>query len=380
MLARFLAPTSPQILPVPGLPAGPLAHGLVAAWDFTAGSLTDLIRGLTLTRATNGVFAVANGGQGLYATATGKSASVVCPAYLKLAHPFTIVVRVGLGSNLENEGCVFGVTYDTALNDDDNPSYSLQTISALRNVWVSWRTAAAGNGDVSLGEITSHSSLRTVGIGARFTAVDRAGFYDGVLAGRVSAGYTDPAYTADAELRFGDSNDTLLEYALIYNRALSNAELAELTGPNPWGWKGYRSHPAFWQPDTSEVAPEIAQSFGPLVWVEWEGSDDTIRVWAPVDLPDPSTYYHGYKAPKLLSAGRVVRALSDEQGEYQGQTFEVTVSDVDGDLRTLLGLTDGRRHLLNTRMVMRMISQDDWRARRVPRTVAIGQVRNYRLH
>lgn len=130
----------------------------------------------------------------------------------------------------------------------------------------------------------------------------------------------------------------------------------------------------------NEVAPEIAQSFGPLVWVEWEGSDDTIRVWAPVDLPDPSTYYHGYKAPKLLSAGRVVRALSDEQGEYQGQTFEITVQDTDRDLRTLLGLSDGRRHLLNTRMVMRMISQADWRARRVPRTVAIGQVRNYRLH
>ena len=139
----------------------------------------------------------------------------------------------------------------------------------------------------------------------------------------------------------------------------------------------YGSGPAA---NTVEVIPEVGQSFGPLVWVEWDGSDGTVRVWAPVDLPDPATYYHGYKSPRLLSAGRVVRALSDEQGEYQGQTFDVTVDDTARDLRTLLGASDGRRHFLNTRGVMRMISQDDWRAKRVPRTVAIGQARNYRLH
>ncbi len=129
-----------------------------------------------------------------------------------------------------------------------------------------------------------------------------------------------------------------------------------------------------------EVEPEIGESFGPLVWVEWGGSDDVIRVWAPVDLPDPETYYHGYKAPLLLVAGRVVRALSDEQGEYQGQVFDVTVDDTARDLRTLLGASDNTRHLLNTRGVMRMISQADWRLKLTPRTVAIGQVRNYRLH
>lgn len=132
--------------------------------------------------------------------------------------------------------------------------------------------------------------------------------------------------------------------------------------------------------ENTEVTVEPGQSFGPLVWDEWEGSDGTVRVWAPVDLPDPAGYYHGYKSPKLLIAGRVVRALSDEQGEYQGQTFESTVKDIDRDLRTLLGRTDERRHFLNTRIVRRMISQDDWRLKLVPRTVAIGMVRNYRLH
>jgi hypothetical protein len=137
----------------------------------------------------------------------------------------------------------------------------------------------------------------------------------------------------------------------------------------------------YYQPlETDEATPEIGQSFGPLVWVEWESTDGTTRVWAPVDLPDPDGYYHGYKSPKLIMAGRVVRALSDEQGEYQGQTFDVTISDQDRDIRTLLGRTDDRRHLLNSRMVMRMISEADWRAKLTPRTVAIGQVRNYRLH
>lgn len=130
----------------------------------------------------------------------------------------------------------------------------------------------------------------------------------------------------------------------------------------------------------TEVEPEVGQSFGPLVWDEWEATDGTTRVWAPVDLPDPASYYFGYKPPKLLRAGKVVRALSDEQGEYQGQTFESTVIDIDRDLRTLLGQTDDRRHFLNTRIVRRMISEDDWRLKKIPRTVAIGLVRNYRLH
>ncbi len=133
-------------------------------------------------------------------------------------------------------------------------------------------------------------------------------------------------------------------------------------------------------PNPVEVEPETGDSFGPLVWVEWGGSDDVIRVWAPVDLPDPDTYYHGYKAPLLLLAGRVVRALSDEQGEYQGQVFDATIDDTGRDIRTLLGASDNTRHLLNTRGVMRMISQADWRLKLTPRTVAIGLVRNYRLH
>lgn len=383
MLARFLTPTSPQALRVPGLPSGPLAHGLIAAWDFSTGSLTDLMRGVRLAMSGIGAFRCGEGAQGLGVTAGTDfpAASVLCPAHLKLTLPFTLVFHGSIGAATENGGLIFGVTYDTGVNGEANASFSIRTASALRNIWTEIRQgASAPSGDMALGNLNAYGATRVSTVAVRFTATDRTAYWNGRFADRTTGAYSSPSYTSDAEVRVVDCADATCEYALLYNRGLTNDEMAELTGENPWGWKGYGSNPGFWQSDYSEVEPEIGQSFGPLVWVEWEGSDDTIRVWAPVDLPDPSTYYHGYKAPKLLGAGRVVRALSDEQGEYQGQTFEITINDTNRDIRTLLGVSDNRRHLLNTRLVMRMISQADWRARRVPRTVAIGKLRNYRLH
>lgn len=128
-----------------------------------------------------------------------------------------------------------------------------------------------------------------------------------------------------------------------------------------------------------EFAPEIATSFGPLVWVEWTGPDGSLPVWAPVDLPDPSTYYRGFKEAKILVAGVVQRSLSDESGELQNQRFDVELDDSDLTLRTLLGQSDARRHLINTPLVMRMINDEDRRLLKRPRTVAIGVVREYRL-
>ena len=375
--------STPQQLHVPGLPVGPLAHGLVAAWDFTTGSLTDLMRGVRLTMSAIGAFNCSDGAQGLGLTAGTDfpAASVLCPSHLKLTLPFSLVFHGSIGAATENGGMIFGVTYDTGVNGEVNPSFDIRTASALRNIWVEIREGTGTPvGDITLGNLNEYGATRVSTVAVRFTATSRTAYWNGRLAGRTTGTFSTPAYTSDAEVRVVDCADATCEYALLYNRGLTNDEMAELTGENPWGWKGYGVNPGFWQAGTTEVAPEIAQSFGPLVWVEWEGSDDTIRVWAPVDLPDPSTYYQGYKSPHLLSAGKVVRALSDEQGEYQGQTFEITVNDTNRDIRTLLGVSDNRRHLLNTRLVMRMISQADWRLRRVPRTVAIGKLRNYRLH
>lgn len=130
-----------------------------------------------------------------------------------------------------------------------------------------------------------------------------------------------------------------------------------------------------------EMEPVITpgESFGPLVWAEFAGPDDATHVWAPVDLPDPSTYYHGFKSAKILGFGPVARALSDENGDYESQRFEVTLSDIDRTIRTWLG-TDATRLLVNKLLVLRMISDTGRRALERPRTVAIGLVRTYRLH
>lgn len=123
---------------------------------------------------------------------------------------------------------------------------------------------------------------------------------------------------------------------------------------------------------------EPGQSFGPLVWVEVLGPDGTTRAYAPVTLPDPSTYYYGYKPPELLNVGRVARALSDEQGQYESQRFATTLDDVRRQWRVWLGET-ATRLILNKRVVLRMISEPAWRAKLRPRTVAIGLIRDYRL-
>lgn len=130
--------------------------------------------------------------------------------------------------------------------------------------------------------------------------------------------------------------------------------------------------------DPIEEVFEPGQSFGPLVWVEVVGPDDEVYVSAPVTLADPATYYHGYKAPKLLSVGRIARALSDELGQYESQRFSVSLDDMDRQWRSWLGDLDTRL-ILNKRVTVRMISETAWRQKLRPRTVALGLIRDYRL-
>ena len=132
-------------------------------------------------------------------------------------------------------------------------------------------------------------------------------------------------------------------------------------------------------PTYTEEHFEVGDTFGPLIWAELAEPGGTTYVAAPVDLPDPASYYHGYKAPTLLGAGRMRRALSDDEGQYEAQRFTVTVDDTARRWRTYLGARDVTRLLLNRRVVCRMISDDGRRALQRPRTVAIGLVRGYTL-
>lgn len=132
-------------------------------------------------------------------------------------------------------------------------------------------------------------------------------------------------------------------------------------------------------PDPAEDTFESGQSLGPLIWVEVTGPDAVTRGYAPVDLPDPASYYRGWKPAEMIAAGRMVRALSDESGQYEAQRFSVTLTDAASrQWRTWLGAT-ATRNLLNRLVVARMISVDAWRQKLRPRTVAVGLVRDYRL-
>lgn len=124
-----------------------------------------------------------------------------------------------------------------------------------------------------------------------------------------------------------------------------------------------------------EYTPE--GSFGSLYWVEFSSPDGTTKVMAPVLLPDPSTYYGGLKEPKLLQELRVSRQLSDEKGQFTSQRFTVQFDDSDRYMRILLG-NEATRVIVDRRVALRLIGIEEWRARLVPRTLALGLIRSYK--
>lgn len=103
---------------------------------------------------------------------------------------------------------------------------------------------------------------------------------------------------------------------------------------------------------------------------------NTQHTWAKIALPDPASYYGGYKEPRLLSVGAIKRALSDRLGNFETASFDFLVSDHDRLIRgKLAGLTS--RWLQNKVVIARMISDVDRRALLIPRTVAIGRIRDF---
>lgn len=103
---------------------------------------------------------------------------------------------------------------------------------------------------------------------------------------------------------------------------------------------------------------------------------NTIHSWAKIALPDPSTYYGGYKEPRLLTIGPIQRALSDRRGNFETASFDFTISDHDRLIRgKLAGLTS--KWLTNKTVIARMISDEDRRALLVPRIVGIGKIRDF---
>jgi hypothetical protein len=94
--------------------------------------------------------------------------------------------------------------------------------------------------------------------------------------------------------------------------------------------------------------------------------------WSDRPLPDPSTYHRGWKEPRVLQWGRIRRALSGFNGEYETSDLTITLTDTDYLLRIL----DDEDDLVNGQIVVRMITDEGRRALQVPRVVYRGLVRD----
>jgi hypothetical protein len=118
-----------------------------------------------------------------------------------------------------------------------------------------------------------------------------------------------------------------------------------------------------------------------LTWAEWthvstSGTPNTY-LWAPVDLIDDADYYGGYKEARILSYGRIRRALSDDRGQFETAQFSIIMSDTDRLIRGLLASANSK-YFLNRMIVLRMIDDYNRRLEAVPRTIARGILRNYK--
>lgn len=114
-----------------------------------------------------------------------------------------------------------------------------------------------------------------------------------------------------------------------------------------------------------------------LTWVEVTTRDAALYVWSKVALPDPSTYFGGYKEDRVLRWGVLSRALSDRDGQFEAADFDWVVSDTDRLLRTLLS-QDTTKYFKNSPVVVRMIDDPNRRLLKIPRTVIRGYVSDYR--
>jgi len=119
----------------------------------------------------------------------------------------------------------------------------------------------------------------------------------------------------------------------------------------------------------------------PLSWVELAlertdaGTD--YFVWSKIDLPDPASYYFGYKQGRVLKWGQIIRALSDDRGQYEASRFSWTVIDTDRLVRGLMNV-EATRYIFNRQVAIRMISDAYRRLLGTPRLIARGVIRDYK--
>lgn len=114
-----------------------------------------------------------------------------------------------------------------------------------------------------------------------------------------------------------------------------------------------------------------------LTWVEFTDSADIRNVWSLQALTDASAYFGGFKEPRVIEMGALVRALSDINGTYQGADFSLVLSDSDRIVRGKLKAAS-TKFFLNRSLVVRMIDDISRRASLEPRTIMRGLVADYK--
>ena len=124
------------------------------------------------------------------------------------------------------------------------------------------------------------------------------------------------------------------------------------------------------------AAPVLESSDVGLAWVEFTDQLGNLHVWSKTPLPDPGTYYGGYKEERMDRYGALRFQLSDRTGRFVGQIADWDTHDKDFAIRTLLA-SSSTKAFRNRPYTIRSISDTERRALNVPFTVAKGLVQKF---
>lgn len=111
------------------------------------------------------------------------------------------------------------------------------------------------------------------------------------------------------------------------------------------------------------------------LWAELEHAGTTYR-WAVCDLADPPSYRGGLKDGRLTAVGDVEHALSDHNGNFEGFSLSLSVSDSDRAIRSLLDTTATKRFLLDE-IRLYLVSHEGRLASVAPRVIARAELERY---
>jgi len=241
--------------------------------------------------------------------------------------------------------------------------------SAAKTYWIAWRRGVGLVAAVLSGSFTGSSADVTIVPNAALTDLELVSVLS-VFGSNVGYFKSRLLHTGTTSQRFDQgSSTTTLEDLTGTSFRTNGGSVVNVNGQTSY-WFGFARH-ANITGASVEVTFEPSISFGPVFWAELSSPDGTTPAVSAVDLPDPSTYYQGFKQGIVLTPPVVIRALSDENGDYESQTFNFEVDDSNRYFRGLTG------NLYNRRVVLRMIDEPSWRERGTPRTVAIGLIRNF---